>query len=253
MGTRFIVYGIKEPSTGKYLYVGMTTNGLIRPYRYFYEPETCHNPGLKSWIISLNERRFFPQEFVEVLEFASNKDELRQLEAKYISGSLSKNPLFNKVGAKSDGSGLYITCDAEIVAQARSILAERRISLDEFVSAHLIAVISEKNKETTANGTRYSDIGEWARRFCIFEPGAKSRIGHLRNDPAFFLLPHFLKYRPYHTEEVTLRNFSKLLKNYADTTGCYIAFKKVNGARLVRGVRLKPITEFFGDRPSDPA
>jgi y4mF family transcriptional regulator len=83
-----IVYALESPHDGLTYYVGMSANGLERPYSHI---TSTHNPELKKWIDGLGR-----DPIVKILE--RNADDLRNSETYWINEFKNRNaPLINKV------------------------------------------------------------------------------------------------------------------------------------------------------------
>lgn len=78
-----IIYGLKDPRTDEYKYVGKSTNGIERAKSHISH---SHNPLVSEWICELKQNNYIPD--VVVLESVSDWTQLIDKE-KYWVGKLS--------------------------------------------------------------------------------------------------------------------------------------------------------------------
>jgi DNA-binding XRE family transcriptional regulator len=92
-----IIYGLKDPRTDEYRYVGKSTNGISRAKSHLSH---SHNPLVNEWVNGLKSDNYIPD--VVVLENVSNWTELIDKE-KYWIGKLINDDfdLFNILSTDS--------------------------------------------------------------------------------------------------------------------------------------------------------
>jgi len=86
-----IIYGLRDPRTDDYWYVGKSTQGMTRPRSHINQ---SHNEAVNEWISGLKEDNLLP--LIDVLENCNNWSQLLDKEKFWIAKLLKEgHPLLN--------------------------------------------------------------------------------------------------------------------------------------------------------------
>jgi len=86
-----IIYGLRDPRTDDYWYVGKSTQGLSRPKSHIKQ---SHNEAVNEWIAGLKADNLIPK--IDILEECQNWNQLLDKEKFWISKLLNEDhPLLN--------------------------------------------------------------------------------------------------------------------------------------------------------------
>jgi DNA-binding XRE family transcriptional regulator len=97
-----IIYGLKDPRTDEYKYVGKSVNGIKRAESHLAH---SHNPLVNEWINELKTENYLPE--VIILENVVNWTELIDKEKYWIGKLLNENfDLYNVLSVNSYNSAL---------------------------------------------------------------------------------------------------------------------------------------------------
>jgi DNA-binding XRE family transcriptional regulator len=86
-----IIYGLRDPITDEYKYVGKSTSGLQRPLSHFVK---SHNEQVNQWVAKLKAQNLVPH--VDVLEELNDPDDLLVKERYWINVFKDSCKLFNE-------------------------------------------------------------------------------------------------------------------------------------------------------------
>ncbi len=87
----FIIYGLRDPETDEYRYIGKSTSGIKRSKSHL---NYSHNEDVVKWVNNLSEINKAP--FIDVLEKCDNTYDLNKFERYWIvKCKESGNRLFN--------------------------------------------------------------------------------------------------------------------------------------------------------------
>lgn len=99
-----IIYGLKDPRTDEYKYVGKSVNGIKRAESHLAH---SHNPLVNEWIAELKSDNYLPD--IVILENVVNWVELVDKEKYWIGKLLNENfDLFNIMSVNSYNSSINI-------------------------------------------------------------------------------------------------------------------------------------------------
>jgi DNA-binding XRE family transcriptional regulator len=138
-----IIYGLKDPRTDEYKYVGKSTNGIERANSHLTH---SHNPLVNEWIIELKTDNYVP--FVVVLENVSDWTQLVDKE-KYWVGKL--------VAEEHDLLNVLITDSYNNTLDSYNKKLKQQITDRE-------KVLSEKLSKSLMQFGSESDIGDLIKR-----------------------------------------------------------------------------------------
>ena len=151
MEKEILIYGLRDPLTDEYRYIGKSTSGLKRPKAHF---TYSHNESVNIWMYELRQCAVLP--YIDVLEYC-NEEELNSKEKFWVNFYLDSGcKLFNTI--KYLGHNNEVLETKLLVEQQRLNDLINSVTNEISTASSIGGYITKRRKQLNLTQPQLSDI-----------------------------------------------------------------------------------------------